>query len=161
MAKKKGGKQRPYYYSTRPSPRQQYDDFIRSPKADDPSEGIITVDLESESGQAPPITLARGYLVSYVPPAEPSKSVTTIHDISKTIGWIVGIAILIGGLLWSAFSISHDVKDVKNSLSDIKNNEIKTIHDKLEKQEDILEKLLQEQRIEKLLQEKNKSQTKN
>lgn len=154
MAKRRRKIPRSFYDGAKSSPRHQYDQFIRSPKADEPSEEV-PIDYESESGQVVPVVVERGQILSYVPPAHPSKYQVSINDVLKFVIWAVGLAVLIAGILWGAFNIVHDVEDVKTSLSDIKNNEMKAIHDKLDKQEKTLNKLLEQREKGNLLQKES------
>lgn len=153
MAKRRR-RPRSFYDGVKSSPRHQYDQFIRSPKADEPSEEI-PIDYENESGQVARLIVEKGQILSYVPPAYPSKYQVSINDVLKFVIWVVSAAVLIGGILWGAFNIVHDVGDVKTSISDLKNNEIKAIQGQLDRQDEILNKLLEKKEKESLLQKKS------
>jgi len=163
LTKRKGKGQRPYYAAAKESSRGQYQDFVRSPKADEPSEEI-PVDYGNDSGQVTPLVRAGSYLMSYAPPPPSQISQISLYQVLKIVFWVIGIIILIGGILWGAFQIVHDVKDVEESLAGMKtemktmsniNNGMKAIQDKLIDQDKILNELVQQKRINEILQKQS------
>lgn len=159
MAKRKGKGQRSFYDAAKSSSRSQYEGFIRSTKADDPSEEILA-DFGNNSGQVVPLLRDGRNLILSVPPASPSHGRISSVDMMKLIFGGLGILALIVGILWGAFAIVHDVEDVEKSLAGIKtemktisdiNNGMKAIQDKLDGQDSILNELLQQKKINEII----------
>lgn len=152
MTKHKGKTGRPFYAGGNSSPRSQYQDFVRSPKADEPSEQI-SVDFGNDSSQVPPLYSEHGDIVSEVPPARQFSNRLPSEDILKMIFWIVGLLLLIGGILWGVFNIVRDVGDIKTSSSGIEKKADSILY-KLDGQDRILNELLRRKEISEDLQDK-------
>lgn len=150
MVKRKGKSQRLFYSGAKASPRSQYQDFIRSPKADEPSEEV-PFDSGIDSGQVAPLYHNGRNIVSDVPPGKPSSNGFTFEDKLKMTFWIVGLLLLIGGLLWGVFNIVRDVGDIKTSSSGIEKKTDNILY-KLDGQDRILSELLHQKETGKVLQ---------
>jgi hypothetical protein len=153
----KAGKQQRFYDRRRASPKYQYDQFLRSPKADEPSEdNLILVDM-NESSYLSPLTARGGFIVASAPPptfqSQGEKS-PRLYDFLKIVAWILGLAFLIGGILWSAFDISHDVTRIKEDLSELRQKDLKTLQNDMDNQKRMMNELLQEKKSNDFSQKK-------
>jgi len=140
LTKHKGKAGRPFYAAGKSAPRSQYQDFMRSPKADEPSEQI-PVDYGNDSSQVAPMYSDGSNLISAVPPGKPSSNGLAFENFLKMIYWVVGLVLLIGGILWGVFNIVRDVGDIKTSSSGIEKKAESILH-KLDGQDRILNELL-------------------
>ena len=150
MVKRKGKSQRLFYSGAKASPRSQYQDFIRSPKADEPSEEV-PFDSGIDSGQVPPLYHDGRNLISDVPPASPPYSRIPLVDMLKIIFGVISILVLIVGILWGVFNIVRDVGDIKTSSSGIEKKADNILY-KLDGQDKILNEIFHQKETGKVLQ---------
>lgn len=150
MAKRKGKSQRLFYSAAKASSRSQYQDFVRSPKPDEPSEEI-PADYGNDSGQIAPLYHDGRNLISDVPTASPPYSRIPLVYMLKIIFGAISILVLIVGILWGLFNIVRDVGDIKTSSSGIEKKTDNILY-KLDGQDRILSELLHQKETGKVLQ---------
>jgi hypothetical protein len=152
----KGKRKTPTYFSDsrRRSPVAHYETFLRSPKVGESSDSNSLPESENESGYSPPLPTEGGKVVANAPPpvTEPKgERMFHLGEALKIIVSILALIVLVGGILWSAFNIRRDVGDIKENISELRRDDIKSIKRESEDQTRMLKEFLYRTEIKERL----------